>query len=352
MVSLLCINTFSVDQKQQVKWKSNSNLYESTGRKLEDRVLRNNYSDTFLFLTEETNYWDASIRRWGLTHRTTGTKKPGGLEENAKRVWQTPARLWTFAETAGKPGGRRDRGGWVWSTSTRPGFWGTKPLHPGHTSMKQLPLQKERSRDMPGSILNLFIFRYHWEWPGRVDINEGKRLLWFCLWACERWPICNEMYMQCEIFLMSSEPSIHFSTYYPSAPKSCSSVYANPHGLWLHHSPVTPASGAAPVSHSSFIEVPCHTRPPQMNSPWTDSSQHTIWYYKEWRFLTLLKSTFNFLKHNLPPILGQEGAQMLSYLPILQRIKQKSRERRQAWLWIGSCIWKGSLLSCKEAVGR
>lgn len=75
VVSLLCINTFSVDQKQQVKWKSNSNSYESTGRKLEDRVLTNNYSDTFLFLTEEINYQDASIKCWGLTNRTTGTKK-------------------------------------------------------------------------------------------------------------------------------------------------------------------------------------------------------------------------------------------------------------------------------------
>ena len=74
MVSLLCINTFSVDQKQQVKWKSNSNLYESTGRKLEDRVLKNNCSDAFLFLTEEINYQDASIKRWDLTNRTTGTK--------------------------------------------------------------------------------------------------------------------------------------------------------------------------------------------------------------------------------------------------------------------------------------
>ena len=74
MVSLLCINTFSVDQKQQVKWKSNSNLYESTGRKLKDRVLKNNCSDTFLFLTEEINYQDASIKHWDLTNRTTGTK--------------------------------------------------------------------------------------------------------------------------------------------------------------------------------------------------------------------------------------------------------------------------------------
>ena len=93
MVALLCINTFSVDQKQQVKWKSNSNLHESTGRKLEDWVLRNNYSDTFLFLTEETNYRDASIRRWGLTHRTTGTKKPGGLEENAEGVADSSSSL-------------------------------------------------------------------------------------------------------------------------------------------------------------------------------------------------------------------------------------------------------------------
>ena len=110
------------------------------------------------------------------------------------------------------------------STSTRPGFWGMNPLHPLHTSMKQLPPHKERSRDTVRSILNLFIFMYHWEWPGRVDINEGKWLLWFCLWAYEKGPICNEMYMQCEVFLMSSEPSIQFSTHYPSSSQSCSSL--------------------------------------------------------------------------------------------------------------------------------
>lgn len=74
VVSLLCINTFNVDQKQLVKWKSNSNLYGSTGRKLKDWVLKNNCSNTFLFLTEEINYQDASIKHWDLTNRTTGTQ--------------------------------------------------------------------------------------------------------------------------------------------------------------------------------------------------------------------------------------------------------------------------------------
>lgn len=100
-------------------------------------------------------------------------------------------------------------------------------------------------------------------------------------------------------------------------------------------------------------EVPCHTRPPQMYSPWIGTSQHPIQYYKEWRFLMFLKSTLNFLKHNLLSSLGKKNeTKMLSYLPFSKGIKEKSRERRQIWLWTGLCIRKGSSMSCKEAVSR
>lgn len=81
-------------------------------------------------------------------------------------------------------------------------------------------------------------------------------------------------------------------------------------------------------------EVPCHTRPPQMYSPWIGTSQHPIQYYKEWRFLMFLKSTLNFLKHNLLSILGKKKWNQNAFLsPILQRNKRE-KQRKEASLTV------------------